>query len=130
MILTENPGRPYGSRPEDDEAVLTKPRHRAALPWHDQANGDGAPKLRAAEKPRRTIPGAPGPNDDLPCVGRWDLFDTEEPTDEAREMCSRCPFQQWCLTYAAANDEHWTWGGESRDERKAQAKAREKEKAA
>ena len=118
---SENPGRPYGSRPEDDEAVFAKPRHRAALPWHDQAT-DEPPKLRASEKTRRTIPGAPGPNADLPCVGRWDLFDTEEPTDEARQMCASCPFQQWCLTYAAANDEHYTWGGESRDERRAREK--------
>ena len=123
---SENPGRPYGSRPEDDEDVFMKPRHGARLPWLDQANEAGAPKLRAAEKPRRTIPGAPGADDRLPCAGRHQLFDTEEPTDEARQMCALCPFQQWCLTYAAANDEHWTWGGESRDERK----TREKEKAA
>lgn len=121
-VLTENPGRPYGSRPEDDEAVLTKVRHGGRLPWTDRVDEE-PPKLRASEKPRRSIPGAPGPHDDLPCVGRWDLFDTEEPTDEARALCASCPFQQWCLTYAAANDEHWTWGGESRDERRSKEKA-------
>ena len=110
MILTENPGRPYGSRPEDDEAVFAKPRHRAALPWHDQAT-DEPPKLRAAEKPRRTIPGGPGPGADLPCAGKWALFDQDEVTEEARLLCASCPFQAWCLKYATENNEQHIWAG-------------------
>lgn len=124
--MDNNPGRPFGSRQEDDDAFFIQPRlnPQGRQPWTDREPEILRP--RASEKPRRVIPGAPGPDDDLPCVGRWDLFDTEEPTDEARQMCARCPFQSWCLEYSAANDEHWTWGGESRDERR----AREREEVA
>lgn len=119
---SENPGRPYGSRPEDDESVLTKPRHGARLPWLDRVNEEEAPKLRASEKPYRRIPGGPAPETVLPCSGRWLDFDGDDVTEEAARLCASCPFQAWCLETATANNEHGIWAGTSWEDRRNQRK--------
>ena len=133
-------GSPAGSRSGSDEDLLDDWRHKsypAALPWaHEKAEEcancartNTGCKEHALLVPKAVIPGGPGPNDDLPCVGRWDLFDTEYPTQEALDMCASCPFQKWCGTTATANDEWFTWGGTTHADRQ-QPKQRKQETAA
>jgi hypothetical protein len=42
----------------------------------------------------------------------------DEDTDEHRELCASCPFIDWCLETAIANDEHHVWAATSRADRK------------
>lgn len=45
------------------------------------------------------------PDIPLPCHGKWYFFDAEEVTDRHKELCARCPVQEWCLKWALENDE-------------------------
>ena len=45
------------------------------------------------------------------------------PTDEAREVCARCPVRRECLAYAVAEDLEGVWAGTSKQERRAMRRA-------
>lgn len=111
---------------DDEETVM------AHLPWAQNEPCADCPRAATGCKrhtlgmPKRVIPGGPGPDDDLPCVGRWELFDTEKYVHpEAARLCAGCPFREWCATTATENDEWWTWGATTREQRKAKMKRRE-----
>ena len=127
-IDTRRAGSPDGSRWSDDDDLLDDWRHKqypAALPWAHEKAGECEACARTKSGcrehsllvPKVLVPGGPATGDDVPCAGRWDLFDTEYPTQEALDMCAGCRFREWCYTTASANDEHFTWGGTTREDR-------------
>ena len=97
------------SRKQDDqEPVMGRLPWVGNDPWEDPSL-IGHPKVR--------IPGGPTPDDSLPCTGRWDLFDQDVATTEARRLCGQCEFSAWCLSTALANRETGIWAGTSFDDR-------------
>lgn len=94
---------------DEQEPVLARLPWIGNDPWENPSL-IGYPKVR--------IPGGPGPDDDLPCVGRWDLFDQDVATTEARRLCDACVFNVWCYRTAVANNEWGIWAGVSYDERR------------
>lgn len=96
------------SRREEDEAIPVSLPWVGNDPWEEPPTW-GYPKVR--------VPGGPTPDDDLPCVGRWELFDQDVATTEARRLCATCPFSDWCFSTALANNETGIWAGTTFDER-------------
>jgi hypothetical protein len=132
----ENPGAPYGARWDDDYHTGPAPRaerYAVANPWSAagceecrDAQRRDSPRGGCTEcvplKPITVVPGGPGPDDELPCFAvSPSVFETEEVTDEHRDLCGSCPFQDWCLSTAIANDEHFIWAATNRQDRKALA---------
>jgi hypothetical protein len=121
----ENPGAPYGARWDDNYHSGPAPRaerYTVQNPWTaDQQCRNckltGGCREHNLLVPKVRVPGAPSSEDTPPCSGRYDLFDTEEPTPEALSLCASCPFQIWCLETATRNREHWTWAGTNRADR-------------
>lgn len=121
----ENPGAPYGARWDDGYPAGPAPRaerYSVMNPWAATGCGDCKEAVRRGSSrggcsecvpvtPISVLPGAPGPDDQLGCTGRWDLFDTELPGEEALSLCASCPFKDWCLATATANRERGTWAG-------------------
>lgn len=97
------------SRREEDEAIPVSLPWEGNDPWVDPPTF-GYPKV--------TVPGGPGPDAQLPCLGKWALFDTETVTDEHRATCGGCPFQEWCYQTALQNNEWGIWSATSYDERR------------
>ena len=97
------------TRCDEDEAIPV------SLPWE---GNDPWIEPSLLGHPKVTVPGGPGPDADLPCVGEWKKFDRDYVTEEVRELCGRCPFNDWCLSTALANREAGIWAGTSYDERR------------
>lgn len=48
---------------------------------------------------------------EAPCLGLTDLMFDEDREEEAKAVCSRCPFKQPCLDLAIENQEEYgVWG--------------------
>jgi hypothetical protein len=103
---------------DDEESVM------AHLPWAQNEPCGDCPRTATGCKkhtlgmPRTVISGGPGPDDDLPCVGRWDLFDGDIVTPEAAGLCVGCSFQNWCFSTAVANNEQGIWAATTYEQRK------------
>ena len=121
-----NPGAPFGARWDDNYHSGPAPRterYTVNQPWsgEEQCRNcklSGGCREHNLLVPKVRIPGAPGPDVRLPCTDEWDLFDTEEPSDLALSLCAGCPFREWCELTATVNNEHFTWGGTTRADRK------------
>ncbi len=104
------------------EGQDTYPAH---LPWifNREPCGECAESKKGlcrrhwAIHPREVIPFPLDSDVNLPCTGRWELFDTEEPTQEALSLCASCPIRRWCIDTATANREWGIWGGTTSQER-------------
>jgi hypothetical protein len=93
----------------EHEPVYAKLPWLANTPWEDPGS---------LGHPKTVIPGGPGPDADLPCVGRWAEFDRDVVTAEARRLCGDCAFNDWCFETALANRETGIWAGTTYDERR------------
>lgn len=100
---------------------------RAAVPWafvkpacdRCVASLKGACQEHHFVTPKHVLPGAPAPGDIVPCAGKWKQHDSEWVTPEVTQRCAGCPFFDWCLRTAVANDEHGLWAGTNSDDRRA-----------
>lgn len=125
-------GSPFGARWDDGYPSGPAPRaerYDVTHPWTARvcekceravdrgARRGGCPECYPLPSPV-LVPDGPGPDDALPCTGKWHLFDTETPEEEALSLCASCPFRDWCNETAIANREHGTWAGTTYEQRK------------
>lgn len=95
---------------DDEEPIPARLPWVGNTPWEDPGS---------LHHPKVRVLGGPGPDDVLGCAGKWDLFDGDTVTEEARRVCASCSFRGWCLETATANYEHGIWAGTSYEYRRA-----------